>query len=74
MNRQEVNPLQTMLLVWAAGAVLSRDGDGLHVEACRGAIPPQLVEALRANKAALLAILPAHDSGITTAPKKEPTP
>ncbi|MDE1895370.1 MAG: hypothetical protein KGM46_05840, partial [Pseudomonadota bacterium] len=39
---------------------LTRDGDNLHVEAPKGAIPPPLVDALRANKAALLAILPAR--------------
>ena len=67
------NPLQTLLLIWAAGGVLARDGDNLHVEAPKGAIPPQLVDALRANKMELLTILSAHDSGITTVPKKEPT-
>jgi hypothetical protein len=54
------NPLQTLLLIWAAGGVLTRDGDNLHVEAPKGAIPPPLVDALRANKAALLAMLPAR--------------
>ncbi len=53
-----MNPVQTLLLVWAAGAVLTRDGDRLHVEATKGAIPSPLLEALRANKAELLAILP----------------
>ena len=66
------NPLQTLLLIWAAGGVLARDGDNLHVEAPKGAIPPQLVDALRANKMELLATLPVRDSGITTAPKREP--
>lgn len=65
------NPLQTLLLIWAAGGVLSRDGDNLHVEAPKGAIPPPLVDALRANKAGLLAILPARDAA---QPDKEPTP
>mgnify|MGYP001550308592 CR=1 FL=1 len=67
------NPLQTLLLIWAAGGVLTRDGDNLHVEAPKGAIPPQLVDSLRVNKMELLAILPVRDSGITTVPKKEPT-
>jgi hypothetical protein len=58
MSPQTMNPLQALLLVWAAGAVLSRDGSNLHVDAPKGAIPPPLVEALRANKAELLAILP----------------
>lgn len=53
-----MNPVQTLLLVWAAGALLTRDGDCLHVEAPKGAIPPRLLNALRANKADLLAILP----------------
>lgn len=66
-----MNPLQTLLLIWAAGGVLSRDGDNLHVEAPRGAIPPPLRDALRANKADLLAILPARGAA---QPDKEPTP
>lgn len=53
-----MNVLETLLLVWAAGGVLSRDGDRLHIEAPKGAIPPQLLEALRANKVSLLAVLP----------------
>ena len=53
-----MTPLQTLLLVWAAGAVLTRDGDRLHVEAPKGAIVPPLLDALRANKAELLDILP----------------
>ena len=65
------NPLQTLLLIWAAGGVLTRDGDSLHVEAPKGAIPPSLVDALRANKADLLAILPARGAA---KPDKEPTP
>lgn len=54
------NPLQTLLLIWAAGGVLSRDGENLHVEAPKGAISSPLVDALRANKVELLAILPAR--------------
>lgn len=50
--------LETLLLVWAAGGVLSRDGDRLHIEAPKGAIPPQLLDALRANKASMLTLLP----------------
>jgi hypothetical protein len=53
-----MNAAQTLLLVWAAGGVLSRDEDRLHIEAPKGAIPPQLLDALRANKVSLLAILP----------------
>lgn len=60
MTPDDITPLQTLLLCWAAGAVLTRDGDGLHVEASKGAVPPELVDALRHNKAALLAILPAR--------------
>jgi hypothetical protein len=52
------NPLQTLLLIWAAGGVLSRDGEHLRVEARKGTIPPQLLDVLRENKADLLAILP----------------
>lgn len=55
-----MNPIQTLLLIWAAGGVLSRDGDHLKIEAPRGAIPPQLLDALRANKAALLEIMAAR--------------
>lgn len=71
MNPNTANPLQTLLLVWAAGAVLSRDGDNLHVEAPKGAIPPQLLVALRENKADLLAILPKRTGSQTD---REPTP
>jgi hypothetical protein len=53
-----MNPLQTLLLVWAAGGVLSRDGDCLHLEARKGAIPLQLLDVLRDNKIDLLPILP----------------
>lgn len=53
-----MNVLETLLLVWAAGGVLSRDGDRLHIEAPKGAIPSQLLDALRANKASLIAVLP----------------
>lgn len=60
MRPDTLNPLQTLLLVWAAGGVLSRDGDNLQVDAPKGAIPSQLVDALRANKAELLTVLPAH--------------
>lgn len=58
MKPATMNPLQVLLLCWAAGAVLSRDGDRLHVEASKGSMPPELLEALLANKTALLAILP----------------
>jgi hypothetical protein len=53
-----MNTLQTLLLVWAAGGVISRDGDCLRVEASKGAIPSKLLDMLRDNKTELLAILP----------------
>lgn len=62
MNPATMNPLRVLLLCWAVGAELSRDGDNLHVEASKGSVPPELLEALRANKAALLAILPARST------------
>ena len=62
MSPAAMNPLQVLLLCWAVGAVLSRDGDRLHVEASKDSMPPELLEALRANKAALLAILPARSA------------
>lgn len=65
MNPGAMNPLQVLLLCWAAGAVLSRDGDRLHVEAGKGGLPPELLDALRANKPALLAILPARSTEAT---------
>lgn len=65
MNSAAMKPLQVLLLCWAAGAVLSRDGDNLHVEASKDSVPPELLEALRANKAALLAILPARSTEAT---------
>lgn len=55
-----MNALQTLMLIWAAGGVASRDGDYLHIEAPKGAILPPLLDALRANKAELLPILPAR--------------
>lgn len=55
-----MNALQTLLLVWAAGGVLSRTGNTLHLDTKNGAIPSELREAIRVNKSALLAILPAH--------------
>ena len=54
-----MNALQTLLLVWAARGLLTRDGDRLHVDVPKGAIPPPLLDALRENKAELLAILSA---------------
>lgn len=69
-----MNALQTLLLVWAAGAVLTRDGDRLHVEAPKDAIPPKLVDALRANKAELLAILPAAQHTCAEHPPAKETP
>lgn len=69
MNPAHMNPLETLLLCWAAGAVLTRDCDGLHVEAPKGAISPQLRQTLRHNKAALLAILPTG-KGVSMAPGK----
>jgi hypothetical protein len=65
MNPADLNPMQTLLMCWAAGAVLTRDGDRVHVEAPKGMIPPELIEALRHNKAALLAILPARSKETT---------
>jgi len=65
MNPASMNPLQVLLLCWAAGAVLSRDGDNLHVEASKGSMPSELLEALRVNKAALLAILPVRSAEVT---------
>lgn len=56
------NPLQTLLLIWVAGGVLTRDGDNLHVEASKGAIPPQLIAAMRVNKTELLAILSTRNA------------
>jgi hypothetical protein len=55
-----MNSIQTLLLAWAVGAVLSRDGDNLHVDAPKGVMAPSLVDALRANKTELLAILPVR--------------
>jgi hypothetical protein len=66
MNPADMNPLQTLLLCWAAGAVLTRDGDRLYVEAPKKVIPSELIEALRNNKAALLSILPARSNEATS--------
>jgi len=54
-----MNALQTLLLVCAARGLLTRDGDRLHVDVPKGAILPPLLDALRENKAELLAILSA---------------
>ena len=61
-----MNVLQTLLLVWAAGGVLSRDGDHLRIEAPKGAIPPKLLDVLRENKTELLASIP-EDCGVNIA-------
>lgn len=71
MSPASINPLQTLLLCWAAGAVLTRDGDRLHVEASKGAMAPELLNALRANKTELLAILPERSEA---QPHKEASP
>lgn len=65
MNPATMNPVQVLLLCWAAGAVLSRDGNRLHVEASKGSMPSELLEALCVNKATLLAILPARSMEAT---------
>ncbi|WP_043598625.1 hypothetical protein [Dyella ginsengisoli] len=53
--------IETLLLVWAAGGVLSRTGDTLHLESRNKQLPPELKEAIRANKTELLAMLPHHE-------------
>ena len=60
MSPADLNPVQVLLACWSAGAVLSRDGGDIHVEANKGGLPCGLLEALRANKRALLAILPVR--------------
>lgn len=52
-----MNPLQTLLAAWAADVGLCRDGNGLHVSKRKKDVPPELLDALLINKAALLAIL-----------------
>jgi len=58
MKPTDLNPLQALLMCWAAGAVLARDGDDIYVEARKGAILSELAESIRRNKAELLTILP----------------
>lgn len=60
MRRRGFNPIETLLLVWAAGGVLTRTGDTLHFECERGKgqFSPELRDALKANKAALLTLIP----------------
>ncbi len=54
MNPADMNPVEVLLLCAAAGAVLSRKGTGIHVEAPPGSVPPELLAALKANKAQLI--------------------
>lgn len=65
MKPSDLNPLQALLLVAAVGAVLSRDGDGLNISKRMEEAPPELLGALRSNKAALLAILPEQSGGLS---------
>jgi|GEM_PF-2433205 len=60
MTTRTFNPIETLLLVWASGCVLTRTGDTLHIETERGkgAIPPELVDHIKANKQALLSVMP----------------
>lgn len=53
-----MNVIEVLLVAWAAGLVLTRDGDGLHINKRKEEVPLELLEALRANKLELLAILP----------------
>ncbi|MGO4519246.1 hypothetical protein AB4076_01405 [Dyella sp. 2RAF44] len=64
MKATGLNPLQALVLVAAMGAVLGRDGDGLNIS-WRMEEVPELLDALRANKAALLAILPGQSGGLS---------
>jgi len=51
----DINPLQTLLLIWAAGGTVHVDGDRLIV---RGAtMCEELREAIRHNRDALIAAL-----------------
>jgi hypothetical protein len=54
-------------LVWASGCVLTRTGDTLHIEIERGkgAIPRELIDHIKANKQALLAVMPARSAEAT---------
>lgn len=67
MSTRTFNPIETLLLVWASGCVLTRTGDTLHIETERdkGAIPPELIDHLKANKKALLAVMPARSAEAT---------
>lgn len=67
MTTRTFNPIETLLLVWAAGCVLTRTGNTLHIETERGkdAIPTELIEHLRANKQALLAVMPDRSTEAT---------
>jgi hypothetical protein len=58
MRPTDTNPLQVMLICWASGLTLYRSGDRIGIERQEGwpAPPPELIEAVRHNKAALLRI------------------
>ena len=61
-----MNSVQTLMLIGALGGVLTRYGNTLHVEAPSGAMPPPLLDAIRANKAQLLAVVSARPTGRTS--------
>lgn len=56
MAPNEVSPLSTLLLIWAAGGTVHVEGDHLVV---RGAIAmcDELREAIRHNRGALIAVM-----------------
>lgn len=62
-----MNAIETLLLVWAAGGVLSRTGNTLHLESRNKDLPSELREAIRANKSELLAMLPLSEIGPSAA-------
>jgi hypothetical protein len=54
-----MNIIEALLVAWAAGLVLERRGDKIIVKGLTPETPPQLLEALRSNRADLLVILPS---------------
>ncbi|MGA0587262.1 hypothetical protein ACO2Q2_09065 [Dyella sp. KRB-257] len=51
-----MNPIETLLLCWAAGLVLHRQGGELIVDGIQPDTPPELIDLLRQHKRELLAL------------------
>ena len=60
MNPKALSPLSTLLAIWAAGGVVTVEGDRLMVTGATG-MCDELREAIRHHKPALLAAMRLHE-------------